>query len=63
MQHFHIRWSGSKLDWEVFKTHHEAEASAQQLVLPKETYSIEEFDGNCPRCGERGRPLSRSTAA
>jgi len=48
--HYHIRWSTSKLDWEVFKTRYEAETAARQLVLPEETYTIEHFDGDCPNC-------------
>jgi hypothetical protein len=54
--HYHIRWSASKLDWEIFKTPEEAEAAAKQLVLPKETYTIEQFDGGCPRCSEATKP-------
>ena len=50
--HYHIRWSTSKLDWEVFNTRGEAENSAKQLVLPNERYSIEQFDNNCPRCSK-----------
>jgi len=49
--HYHIRWSDSKLDWEAFSTQQEAETQAKQLVLPNEKYTIEQFDGNCPRCG------------
>jgi hypothetical protein len=52
MNHFHIRWSDSKLDWEAFRTQHEAETSARQLVRPYENYTIEQFDGDCPRCGK-----------
>jgi hypothetical protein len=49
--HYHIRWSGTAaLDWDRFDTRVEAEASAEQLVRPRETYTIEEFDGTCPRC-------------
>ena len=52
MQHFHIRWSGAKLDWEVFPTQEEAERQAKELVLPGEKFTVEQFDGNCPRCRE-----------
>jgi hypothetical protein len=49
--HYHIRWSGkAALDWECFNTHAEAEASAKQLLLQGETYTIEEYDDACPRC-------------
>lgn len=52
MIHFHIRWSDSKLDWEAFQTREEATESAKELVLPGETYIVEEFDGSCPRCND-----------
>jgi hypothetical protein len=51
MNHFHIRWSDSKLDWQAFSTQQEAETEAKQLMRPSEKYTVEEFDGNCPRCG------------
>jgi len=38
------------LDYETFRTQEEAEASAEQLLRPNETYTIEERDGSCPRC-------------
>jgi hypothetical protein len=50
--HYHIRWSTSKLDWEVFNTREEAETAAKHLVLPNERYNVEQFDRNCPRCSE-----------
>lgn len=50
MTHYHIRWSDRKLDWEAFSTPKEAEVSAMQLARQSETYTIEEFDGDCPRC-------------
>jgi len=50
MTHFHIRWSTLDLDWEAFRTRAEAEASAVGLVRRSETYTIEEFGGDCPRC-------------
>lgn len=56
MNHYHIRWSASKLDWEAFGTQQEAETAAKQLVRPGENYTIEQFDGDCPRCGEGARP-------
>ena len=51
MNHFHIRWSDAKLDWEAFCTQQEAETEAKRLMRPSETYTVEQFDGNCPRCG------------
>ena len=50
MIHYHIRWSNSQLDWEQFSTRDEAEASAQDLALPDESYIIQEFDGTCSEC-------------
>ena len=55
MNHFHIRWihrHESKIDWDVFDTPEEAETAAKQLVAPNETYAIEQFDGDCPRCND-----------
>ena len=52
--HYHIHWSGkATLDWERFETKAEAEKSARELVHPHESYTIEEHDGTCPRCGRR----------
>jgi len=48
--HYHIRWSDSKLDWEAFRSQQEAETEAKQLVRAGESYTIEQFDGKCPRC-------------
>lgn len=64
VNHYHIRWSESKLDWEAFGTREEAETAAKQLVRPNENYSIEQFDGHCPRCGEmRPRDGGRAPTA
>ena len=52
MVHYHIRCSESKLDWEAFRTQQEAETEARQFVRPGESYTIENFDGNCPRCAD-----------
>jgi hypothetical protein len=60
VQHFHIRWSGAKLDWEVFPTPEEAERQAHELKLPGETFTIEQFDGNCPQCSEIRKPLAKA---
>jgi len=52
VQHFHIRWSGAKLDWEPFPTQEKAERQAKELVRPGETFTVEQFNGDCPRCLE-----------
>jgi hypothetical protein len=48
--HFHIRWSNSKFDWEAFQNQTEADKAAKQLVRPGESFTIEQFDGECPQC-------------
>ena len=49
--HYHIRWPrADQLDWESFPTRVEAEARAEELVLPQETYTIEACDESCSRC-------------
>jgi hypothetical protein len=48
MTHFHIRWSNGKLDWQRFETQVEAESSANDLVLPEESFTLEQFDSECP---------------
>lgn len=51
VSHYHIRWSGkATLDWQGFRTREEAEAHAKELVRQDETYTLEDFDGDCPRC-------------
>jgi hypothetical protein len=40
------------LDWERFATRAEAEHAAMRLALPDEEYTIEEIDGDCPKCAE-----------
>jgi hypothetical protein len=53
VNHYHIRWSqnsGETLDWEPFSSAEEAEAAAKQLMRPRKNYTIEQFDGECPRC-------------
>jgi hypothetical protein len=51
--HYHIRWTQSELlDWERFGTRAEAEQAATRLVRPDEEYTIEEYDGACPKCAE-----------
>jgi hypothetical protein len=47
--HYRIRWSGNAtLDWECFDTIPDAEASAKKLMQSGETYTIEEYDRDCP---------------
>lgn len=49
--HYHIRWSGSKLDWERFGTPQEAEWAATQLARPGETFTLEHVnDKTCVLC-------------
>lgn len=49
--HYHIRWSGSKLDWERFSTREEAERAAGQLARPGETFTLEHVDDEtCIQC-------------
>lgn len=52
MNHYHIRWANSNLDWQAFQTVQEAEEEAERLKLPGERYGIEALDGDCPRCHE-----------
>jgi len=59
--HFHIRWASGALDWERFDTMLDAEASAQQLVRPGETYTLEEYPDDCSRCGAL-RARTRTTS-
>jgi hypothetical protein len=47
---YHIRWSAAKLDWEAFHTKDEAEYQAKELARPGENFTVEQFDGDCPRC-------------
>lgn len=49
--HFHIRWGSGRIDWERFTTHKEARQGAIELALPRERYSVEQFDGSsCQHC-------------
>lgn len=50
MIHYHIRWSNLKLDWQTFANRQAAKKSAEELVRPRETYTIEEFGDDCARC-------------
>ena len=62
MTHYHIHWSKGLLDWECFNLAAEAEAAAQMLVLPAETYRIEEYDEQCPECLKLRMKCGRGTA-
>lgn len=48
--HFHIRWGSGALDWELFATQRDAESVATQLARVNESFSIQEFGEDCPRC-------------
>ena len=50
MNHYHIRWSNSNVDWQAFRTKDEAVAEAERLKRLDENYNIEERDVNCERC-------------
>ena len=50
MEHYHIRWASSNVDWEAFRTKEEANTQAEQLKRPGEGYVIEHADGDCQRC-------------
>lgn len=48
--HFHIRWSDSNVDWKAFSTSEEAQEIAESIKKKGESYSIEEYDGECEPC-------------
>jgi hypothetical protein len=50
MNHYHIRWTNSELDWEAFPTREEAKTEAERLKRMDESYTIEELNGDCQRC-------------
>ena len=51
MTHYHIRWSDGNLDWQRFITYMDAEATAkEEVVQSNKTFTIEEFNWNCPYC-------------
>jgi hypothetical protein len=61
--HYHIRWAGGALDWEVFNSRDAAEASARELARTSETYTIEKYGIDCPRCAAISRyPSGRASA-
>jgi hypothetical protein len=50
MVHYHIHWSNSTFDWQVFSNLERARIEAERLVAPDETYTIDHFDDDCPLC-------------
>ena len=57
--HYHIRWSGSKLDWERFSTRQAAEEAARRLARPGETFTLEHVaDKTCMQCMKIGERVS-----
>ena len=58
MNHYHIRWSASKIDWEAFHNQEEAERQAKQLARSGEEFTVEQFDGDCPQCTDFLKRLS-----
>lgn len=50
MNHYHIRWADSKIDWQAFQTKDEAVAEAERLKRLEEKYDIVELNGHCERC-------------
>jgi hypothetical protein len=60
MKHYHIRWANSNLDWEAFPTEVEANARAEQLKQPGESYAIEQANAHCQRCENLKPPRLRA---
>lgn len=58
--HFHIHWSGKGQDWERFNMRNEAEKRAAEIVLPGETYTIDEHGADCPQCRELSSKVPNS---
>jgi hypothetical protein len=48
--HYHIQWSSGRLDWQRFDSCVGADEFAKEFVLSDETYTIEGFGADCPRC-------------
>jgi hypothetical protein len=48
--HYHIRWSGSSLDWKSFSTKEEATILADRIKKRNESFTIVQRDGDCERC-------------
>jgi hypothetical protein len=62
--HYHIRWSQIPLlDFESFNTRVDAEAGAQVLARPGETYTIEEQGDGCQRCRDAAKEKSERDVA
>jgi hypothetical protein len=59
MNHYHIQWRDSKLDWQAFQTQEEAEREAERLKRPGEKYSVVQQDGGCPRCSDIRQKAAR----
>jgi hypothetical protein len=58
MQHYHIQWADSKLDWQAFETEGEAQQEAERLKRSGEAYCVVKRDGACPRCMEMQRKMT-----
>jgi hypothetical protein len=57
--HFHVHWSETdRFDWKAFGSREEANGSALSLVLPGESFSIEEFSSSCRVC--KSKPVKRT---
>jgi hypothetical protein len=62
--HYHIRWHPTeRLDWESFGTLDAANASANELRLDGETYTIEKCNGSCRQSVPKSAPPARRRAA
>jgi hypothetical protein len=61
--HYHIRWAGGAIDWEVFNSRDEADSSAKELARTSETYTIEKYGIDCPRCAAISRNSSSKASA
>lgn len=49
--HFHIHWSTKDApDWQKFSTHAEARFHALELIMPGESFTVEEHSGDCRAC-------------
>lgn len=50
-RHYHIRWLPSgKRDWQRFNSAEEAQKTAEDLVLPEESYVVEPGASDCEAC-------------
>jgi hypothetical protein len=56
--HYHIRWSGSSLDWKAFPTKEEATILADQIKKRNESFTVVERDNECEQCKMfRSKPI------